>query len=202
MKTACYVVGLTLLAVARIHADVPADYAGKPMRGTPASVPGIIQAEAYDVGAETVGNAGEPRKSAHRPISDAVGVAEFGQGHVSTTGKTEAADQVYVGWTQTGEWLKYTITVTEPGTYVFGGKFAAGAKDAKISATFSPGITTGPVAIPTTAGFQPGVEVYHVWETLDHLAEIQLPAGTTVMTIKIESGAGLNFDYFTLTKKS
>ena len=67
--------------------------------------------------------------------------------------------------------------------------------------TFTPQITTGPVEIPTTAGFQPGVEVYHVWETLDHLAEIKLPAGTYVMMFKIENNAGLNLDYFSFTKK-
>ncbi len=56
--------------------------------------------------------------------------------------------------------------------------------------------------IPTTAGFQPGVEVYHVWETLNDLGEVKLAAGTYVMTIKIESqNSGLNFDYFTFTKK-
>ncbi len=207
MKTACLVVGFSLCALVNIRADIPEEYTGKPMSGTPASVPGIIQAEAYDVAPDgtkdvTFGHAGEPKKSTYRPQADAVGVAGFGKGHVSTTGQAEAVDQVYVGWTRTGEWLKYTISVKEPGTYVFGGKFAAGAKDAKVSATFGPGLTTGPLAIPTTAGFQPGVEVYHVWETLDNLAEIQLPAGTYVMTVKIESGAGLNFDYFSLKKKS
>ncbi len=56
--------------------------------------------------------------------------------------------------------------------------------------------------IPDHRRLQPGIEVYHVWETLDKLAEVKLPAGTYVLTIKIESpNAGLNFDYFTFTKK-
>ena len=96
----------------------------------------------------------------------------------------------------------YNWAFTEPGTYVFGGKFAAGNKGAKISVTFSPDAVIGPVEIPTTAGFQPGVEVYHVWENLDHLGEVKLPAETFVMTVKIESPvSGMNFDHFTLTRK-
>jgi hypothetical protein len=40
------------------------------------------------------------------------------------------------------------------------------------------------------------VEVYHVWETLDHLAEIHLLAADHVMTVKIEKAGGMNLDYF------
>src|SRR6201999_118209 len=116
---------------------------------------------------------GSIRKSALRPNSDdAIGLAAFGSGHVSITGQPEAPDQAYLGWTQPGEWLKYTVKVEKSGTYIFGAKVAAARKGAKISATFTPEITTGPVEIPTTAGYQPAVEVYHVWETLDHLAEV------------------------------
>ena len=178
-----------------------ADYAGKPYTGTPQVIPGIIQAEAYDIGPDTFSYHGEAKKTDCRTSPDSIGLAKFGKGHVTTTGQPEAPDQVYVGWTQTGEWLKYTVQVKEAGTYVFGGKFSAGAKGAKISVTFTPQITTGPIEIPTTAGFQPSVEVYHVWETLNNLATLNLPAGTYVMTVKIEAVAGMNLDYFTFTKK-
>jgi len=186
---------------------VPSDYAGKPYTGTPQVIPGTIQAATYDIapnGAKdvTFSYSGTPKSTSYRTSPDSIGLAAFGKGHVSITGQPEAPDQVYVGWTGTGEWLKYTVQVKEPGTYLFGGKFAAGAKGAKVSVTFTPDLTTGPVEVPTTAGYQPGVEVYHVWETLDHLAEINLPAGTYVMTFKIEAVAGLNLDYFTFTKKS
>jgi hypothetical protein len=186
---------------------VPAGYTGKPLTGRPQVIPGVIQAEAYDVtegdakGA-TVGGPGALHKTDLRPGADSLGLARYGSGHVSITGKAEASDQVYVGWTDSGEWLSYTVRVTEPGTYDFGGKFAAGGKGSKISVTFTPGLGTGPVEIPTTAGYQPAVEVYHVWETLDKLTQITLPAGIYVMRVTIEKAAGLNMDYFTFKKSA
>ena len=57
-----------------------------------------------------------------------------------------------------------------------------------------------PIAIPTTAGYQPGVEVYHVWETLNNLADIDLSAGDYVMTITIENAGGLNIDYLSFVR--
>ena len=110
-------------------------------------------------------------------------------------GEPEKPDQVYVGWTESGQWMKYSVHVKETGTYHLGGHFAAGGKDATLSVTFTPEIKTGPIAIPTTAGYQPGVEVYHVWETLNNLADIDLSAGDYVMTVKIENAGGMNIDY-------
>ncbi len=185
---------------------VPAGYTGKPLTGTPQAIPGTIQAESYDVATSdakgvTVNYPGTLRQTAFRPGADSAGLARYGSGHVSVMGQAEPPDQVYVGWTETGEWLAYTVRVNQSGTYIFGGKFAAGGKGSLLSVTFTPELTTGPVEIPTTAGYQPGVEVYHVWEKLDQLKEINLPAGVYVMKVKIDTDAGLNMDYYTFTKK-
>jgi hypothetical protein len=187
-------------------ADAPSDYKGVPETGTALAVPGKIPAVGYD-GAP--GDApdiafhknGKLSKSNVRKSTDSVGIAQFNKGHVTTKGEAEAPDQVYVGWTQPGEWLKYTLDVKEAGTYVIGAKVAAGSTGATLRFTFTSGADSGEVEIPTTAGFQPGVEVYHVWETLDHLAEVTLPAGPCVMTVAIGKTAGLNLETFTLTKK-
>lgn len=203
---------LTVACTGRVHGQapvshLPAGYTGKPFTGSPQAIPGTIQAEAYDLATGdalgvTVEAKGKLHQTAFRPQPDSVGLARYGKGHVSTAGVPEAAEQVYVGWTETGESLAYTVEVKESATYVLGGKFAAGGKGSKLSFSFGPGLTTGPVEIPTTAGYQPAVEVYHVWETLDGLKEITLPAGTYVMQLKIEHASGLNIDYFTFTKKS
>ena len=163
-------------------------------------IPGIIQAEEYDIAPAGVDGVtfhyGGPTRNAHlRTTGDGIALARFGAGHVNLKGEPENPDQIYVGWTQTGQWMKYSVHVQQTGTYRLGGHFAAGGKDAILSVTFTPEIKTGPMAIPTTAGYQPGVEVYHVWETLDDLADIRLPAGDYVMTIKVENAGGMNIDY-------
>jgi hypothetical protein len=186
-------------------ADTAGDYTGKPYNGSPIPVPGVIKATEYDI---APGNAdgicyhyNSPAKPGKiRTSNDCIGLAKFGKGHVTTTGEAEDPDQAYLGWTQVGEWTKYTLHVKEAGTYTIGGHLAAGRKGATVSFTFGD-VTTGPIEIPTTAGYQPGVEVYHVWERLDHLADVKLPAGDVVMTMKIEAVAGINVESITLTKK-
>lgn len=186
---------------------VPANYPGKPEMGKPLEIPGDIPAVDYDESPYGANNItfhydGESKKTEFRKGEDSIGLAAFGDDHVSTAGVPEKAGQVYVGWTQPGEWLRYTVRVTEAGTYGIGGKFAAGSKGATLTFTFSPELTTGELEIPTTAGFRPGVEVYHVWETLDHLGEITLPAGIYVMKVEIGKTAGLNLETFTFKKKA
>jgi len=189
-----------------VGADVPADYKGMPESGTPFAVPGKIPAVGYDAAPGDAPDIafhknGKLSKSNVRKSADSIGIAQFNKGHLTTDGKAESPEQVYVGWTQGGEWMKYTLDVKEPGTYVIGAKVAAGSKGATLRFTFTSGADTGEKEIPTTAGFQPGVEVYHVWETLDNLAEVTLPAGKCVMTVEIGKISGLNLETFTLTKK-
>jgi len=184
----------------------PSAYTGKPYGGTMQVIPGIVQAEYYDVAPENVNGItynrkGEPKKGPVRTTGDAVGLAQFGKGHVTIKNEPEAPEQVYVGWTAAGQWWKYTVQVKESGTYLIGTHIAAGRKGGKISLSFGPQITTGPIEIPTTAGYVPEVEVYHVWEKLDKLAEVKLAAGVYVMTVQIETDGGLNIDWFSFTKK-
>jgi hypothetical protein len=189
-------------------ASAQEEYAGKPYGGQPQIIPGIIQAEHYDVAPTNTDGItfhyNRPaRKTSFRTTDDSIGLTRFGNGHVSIADMPEDPDQVYLGYTHAGEWVKYTVRVAEPATYQIGGKFAAAFTNAVISVTFTPEIKTGPIHIPPTAGYRPGVEVYHVWERLDDLAEIELPAGDFVMTVKIENekNGEMNIDYLTFTKK-
>ena len=184
-------------------------YTGKPYGGAAREIPGVIQAEAYDVAPQGANDVtfhyqGGAKKGEFR--SDGIGVAKFGKGHVNTKGEAEDEKQVYLGWTQTGQWMKYSVKVAEAGTYKVGGKFAVAGKDAKLAVAFSAGGKAGETpavraGVPTTAGFVPGVEVYHVWETVEDLGEIKLETGEYVMTVTIENAGGINVDYFSLTRK-
>ena len=197
---------LGMIAPAFGQSHLPADYTGKPLTGSPQVIPGTVQAESYDLApgdpkGVTLSYQGELRKNDCRPATDAAGLARYGSGHVSIAGEKEAPDQIYAGWTESGEWFAYTVRVAETATYLIGGKFAAGGKGSLISISFTPDLTTGPLEIPTTAGYQPEVEVYHVWEKLEKMKEVALPAGTYLMKVKIEKASGLNIDYLTFTRK-
>ena len=212
-KTFLHVPTLVLaLATFAAADDAPAKYAGLPYQGKPLSLPGVVQAEEYDIAPSPASgvtfNYNRPgNKNDVRKTPDAIGMARMGKGHVSIKGEPQNPDGAYLGWTHTGEWTKYTVHVNETGVYLVGGQFSAAGDDGTFSFTFTPlaangpDITTGPLRVPTTAGYQPGVEVYHVWAKLDKMAEITLPQGDYIMTAKIEKNAGFNLDYFTVTKK-
>lgn len=197
----------SLFGVPRAKAEsVSADYPGKPFNGTPLVIPGVIRVTQYDIAPDTKPEitfhyGGNVAKTNFRPGNDSIGIGAFDSSHFTTDGKPMPVEGGYLGWTQSGEWTKYTVTVTEAATYIVGGQFAAAGADSKISITFSPTLTTGLLPVPTTDGFQPGKEVYHVWETLDHMTEITLPAGTCVMTLKLDNAAGLNVNSISFTKK-
>jgi hypothetical protein len=222
-RSAMLALVLVLGGVVTVMADIPADYTGKPYGGKAHEIPGIIQAEDYDVAPDNKNDVtfhyngpgpnsagtnqpnGGGRKGVYRTSDDSIHILKYGRGHVSITGEKEDPNQYYLGSTHDGEWMKYTVHVAETGTYLFGGKLAATTTNALLSVAFTPALRIGPVSIPTTAGFQPGVEIYHVWIITDTLGEVTLPAGDYVMQVTLEKSGeahgGSNMDYFTFIKK-
>lgn len=171
-------------------ATIPADYKGKPAKAA-IELPGTIKLTEFD-------SADGPNIS-YSYGSDKPRIGKFDKSHKTIKGKPEDVSQSYLGWTKKDEWIKVTVHVKEAGTYVIGGHFAAAGKDGKLSFSFND-ITTGPVAIPTTDGYLPGVEVYHVWEQLDNLAEVKLAKGDYVFCCKIEADGGFNLESVTVKK--
>jgi hypothetical protein len=120
-------------------------------------------------------------------------------------------EDVYLSYTYTGEWLKFTVEVLSAGTYVVGGMMGVPG-GTMLSIDFGNGITTGtftPTASPcmwqcpaaACGGVQKGCpETYHSFENLDNLATVMIPAaGTYVMTFTIVAGT-INPVYFTFRK--
>ncbi|HEX4085676.1 MAG TPA: hypothetical protein VHY22_12240 [Chthoniobacteraceae bacterium] len=202
---------LLCLLTSLSHPCLAADsYKGRPYGEKPLAIPGTIEARYYDVAPGNVNGIaynrkGTARSGPERTTGDCIGLGRIDSSHVSVDGQKETPGGIYVGWTDVGDWWNYTVQVGQDGTYNVGAKLAAGARGAKLSVTFLPlnppgaPITTGPVEIPTTAGRQPGVEVYHVWETLPKLAQVRLARGLYVMTVKVEAVAGMNIADYTVT---
>src|SRR5262249_1883469 len=82
----------------------------RPFGGTPAPVPGTIEAENFDLGGQnlaysdtTPGNTG----GVYRVTED-----------VDIQATTDTGGGYNVGWTKAGEWLKYTVNVAATGRYL------------------------------------------------------------------------------------
>lgn len=199
---------LPILAAIALCVALPASTAAgdaavtsQPFAGRPQVVPGTIEAEAYDLGGEEVAFnfRGGGKQGPFRQVADAIGIGVIGDDHVHTDGTHLPVGGHYLGWTQDGQWMRYTVEVAEAGVYAIGGRFAAGGTGSRIELRCGDGAPVV-LAIPSSEGFQPQVEVYHVWQRLDGLAEIALPAGRQVLTVTLARAAGLNVDHLTLRR--
>lgn len=85
-----------------------------PFNGTPAKIPGRIEAEEFDYGGE--GNAYHDMDEENRNKGD----------------RNEGVDMnnTAIGYTQTGEWIEYTVEVEKDGDYVVESRVASGSNGA------------------------------------------------------------------------
>ena len=106
MKRLIFIVFLGIIVCLKMQAQ----YKGTPYPdGVPRPIPGIIQAEHFDKGGEGISwhdvNAGQSdNPGIYRPDTD-VEFIDLGNGNYK------------IGWTGGGEWVKYTVNVTQAGYY-------------------------------------------------------------------------------------
>src|SRR5450432_3136167 len=169
------VVGVTL--VSGLH-DVAFGATDAPYGGTPAAVPGTVQAANYDTGGQGVAyNVTSTNGSANSYRSDGVDLEAT----------TDTGGGYDLGWTAAGQWFKYTVNVATAGTYTFGLRLAAPtAVTDGLHIDNSAGTNlSGNVNVPATGGYQ-------TWTTVT--ATVTLPAGTQTLTVD-QDNAGWNINY-------
>ena len=218
--------GGTALADGGVN-TVPAGYAGTPFKIN--TIPGTIYAADYDRGGPTVafcrsgtsctdgivtGDWAPASAPPYRPpmpatakicsgaaCDDNVGLCRINPAKPDNTltGQPVMPIDTYVCYSTAGEWLKYTVVVTEAGTYSVGG-FMAVPMGGAVNLSFGGGITTGDVALPISPTTNCGCgENYHSWAERDDLATVTFPvAGTYLMTMT--QVGRFNADRFTFTK--
>jgi hypothetical protein len=151
-----------------------------PYGGTPAAVPGTVQAANYDTGGQGVAyNVASVNGTGNSYRSDGVDLevcSDTGCGYD-------------IGWTATGQWFKYTVNVASAGTYAVSLRLAApsAVTDALHIANSAGTSLTGPVAAPATGGWQD-------WTTVT--TSVTLPAGQQTLTVD-QDNAGWNIHYLT-----
>jgi alpha-glucosidase len=113
--------------------------------GTPATIPGTIQTENYDKGGQSVAyndfdttnNGGQ-----YRPLEG-----------VDIETCTDAGGGYDVGWTNPGEWVKYTVNVLTPGTYTLTARVASPNTGDKFHVKIDGTNISGDITVPNTAGW-------------------------------------------------
>jgi len=106
-------------------------------------------------------------------------------------------DQLYLGWTEPGEWTRYTVEIAESAEYRIGALYTSnrgGAIRLFVDNTDS----TGLIDVPTTFDAKDPLawRQWHHWNCVDSLAVIRLKRGRRVITLEVVSGGNFNFDYF------
>ncbi|MFG2819144.1 carbohydrate-binding protein [Kitasatospora sp. NPDC048365] len=153
-----------------------------PFGGTPAAVPGTVQAENYDTGGQGVAyNVGSVNGNGPGYRPDGV--------DLETTSDTGGGWNL--GWTAGGQWFRYTVDVAAAGSYTVGLRVAApaAAAGALHLADASGADLSGPVTVPATGGWQ-------TWTTVT--TTVVLPAGRQVLTLNQDNG-GWNLNQLTFT---
>jgi len=144
----------------------------QPYGGTPAAVPGTVQAANYDTGGQGVAySVTSVNGSANSYRSDGV--------DLETTSDTGGGYDL--GWTATGQRFNYTVDVATAGTYTVSFRVAApsAVTDALHIANSSGTNLSGNVTIPSTGGWQ-------TWTTVT--GTVTLPAGVQTLTVDQDNG--------------
>src|SRR3984885_605606 len=132
-----------------------------PYGGTPAAVPGTVQAANYDTGGQGVAyNVAAVNGSANSYRSDGVDLEAT----------TDTGGGYDIGWTAAGQWFNYTVNVATAGTYTVSLRLAAptAVTDALHISNGSGANLSGNVNAPATGGYQ-------AWTTVT--ATVTLPPG-------------------------
>ncbi len=181
--------------------------------GGPQKIPGKVQLEYYNLGGEGVAyhdtdsiNSGSGRLNP----ADGSYLNEFRINEAVDISYTKSKDidnhefnlvnpemdQLYVGWTEPGEWIMYTIDVQSPGTYQIGLMYTSNS-GGHISLSVNGKDQTGPMEITTTNNPKDQVEwrQWHHWNYSDSIGTIKLKKGIQQLTLHTLRAGSMNYDY-------
>jgi hypothetical protein len=151
--------------------------AESPYGGSPWPIPGIIQAENYDIGGQGIA------------YNDSDASNDGGQYRLTEGVDIEACTDTGggydVGWTVSGEWMNYFVNVTTSGTYQLQARVASPNTAESFHVEIDGTNISGPINVPNTGGWQS-------WKTVTVTTPI-LNAGAHVMRIVMDSG-GFNLN--------
>jgi len=145
---------------------------GIPYLGTPFSIPGLIEAEYFDLGGEGIGY--------HDSDSQNLGGVFRTSEGVDIEVTTDTGAGYNVGWVEDGEWLNYSVEVENTGIYSLTPRISSEVGGGSVNIELNGVDLTGNITIPSTGGWQ-------VWEDLV-IPDIFMEAGTQIMRVNFHGG--------------
>src|SRR5437870_3665617 len=146
----------------------------RPYRGKLHVIPGTIELEDFDEGAEGVAyhDLDPENQEKKQP--------PYRQTGVDLEWREAASGKFNLGWTRPGEWLIYTVDVKETGTYRIDMHVACKGPGGTFRLEFNGVDRTGPIAVPDTGG----------WEHLKPFSHggVKLVGGRQVMRAVMATG--------------
>jgi hypothetical protein len=194
------------------------DYDGAPFLDTVQAlaiqtIPGRVQCEFYDSGGPGIAYYDIDAKN------NGSGGLNVGSGYLNNFRKSEAPDmsytkfhdqidnspydmvqpeinQLYLGWTEPGEWTRYSVDVNESADFIIGAMYTSNRGGA-IRLFIDDTDTTDFINIPTTynAADPLSWRQWHHWNYIDSLSVVHINKGRRIITLKIEKQGNFNFDF-------
>lgn len=155
----------------------------------PVPIPGVVEAEFYDVGGQDVAyNDSAPELNSGSRFAGNIFRSDEG---VDLEATADEGGGLNVGFTEVGEFLEYTIEVAETGSYNIDLRVASLNSTGPIRLEFDGADRTGPVSFEATGGFQTWADV--------RIPNVPLDAGVQVMRVRFE-GVAVNLNKITISE--
>ncbi|HOX82593.1 MAG TPA: carbohydrate-binding protein [Chryseolinea sp.] len=186
---------------------------GKAWNNHPQQIPGKVQCEWYDLGGEgiafhdtdTVNNGSGKLNPANGTflnefrMNEGVDISYTKARDIDNNpfNKVEPQmDQLYVGWTEPGEWINYTVNVKKSGEYLVEIMYTASG-DGSISLQLDGQKLSDDLLITSTRNEKETIawRQWHHWNRIDELGRVKLKKGIHVLTLKTIMNGNMNYDY-------
>jgi hypothetical protein len=209
----------TAMTISAPATDFLSSYKGAPYQDSryhdgAQAIPGRVQCAYYDLGGEGVAYHDTTEKnegSGGLNPADGTYLNEFRMHEAVDTSYTKFHDaidnnpynkvapeenQLYVGWTQPGEWFNITVHVARAGSYSADLLYTSN-RGGTISIDVNGVDATGPISIQSTNDAADPVawRQWHHWNVMQNLTRIKLSAGKNVLTVHILTEGNMNLAY-------
>ena len=164
-----------------------------PFKGEAFAVPGKIEAEDFDVPGKGKNEDGTSNASYSDADSQNHGDSDYREDTGVDLYK-KSGDRIVVGYNETGDWLEYTINVSEAGDYTFFAAVASANNTSSFQMFLDEKELTDEISVPQASS---GEENYDDYNKVS--ANVTLPAGKHILRMEV-TGNWFDVDYFTFVK--